>query len=87
MTQYYNVNSALQHQYNPDTAQWQPELVPDDALATIAPTASYDYISLSYTGSNLTTVTYKTGGATGTTVATLTLTYDGANNLTSVARS
>ena len=35
----------------------------------------YDYISLSYTGDDLTGVVYKTGGSGGTTVATLTLTY------------
>ena len=46
-----------------------------------------DYISLSYTGSNLTTVVYKTGGAGGTTVATLTLAYDASNNLTSITKS
>ena len=38
----------------------------------------HDYISLSYTGDNLTGVVYKTGGSTGTTVATLTLAYTGA---------
>ena len=47
----------------------------------------YDYISLSYTGSNLTGVAYKQGGSGGLTVATLTLAYDGSNNLTSVTRS
>lgn len=46
----------------------------------------HDHIALTYTGSNLTGVVYKTGGATGTTVATLTLTYDGSNNLTSVTK-
>jgi len=46
----------------------------------------HDYISLSYTDGDLTGVTYKTGGSSGTTVATLTLAYtDG--NLTSVAKS
>ena len=39
---------------------------------------SYDYISLGYTGSNLTSVVYKEGGTGGTTVATLTLTYTGS---------
>jgi hypothetical protein len=48
---------------------------------------AYDYISLSYTGANLTGVVYKSGGSGGTTVATLTLGYDGSNNLTSVTRS
>ncbi|NBS70691.1 hypothetical protein EBT31_17525 [bacterium] len=48
---------------------------------------AHDYASLSYTGSNLTGVVYKTGGAGGTTVATLTLAYDGSNNLISVTKS
>jgi hypothetical protein len=47
----------------------------------------HDYISLSYTGTNLTGVVYKTGGSGGTTVATLTLTYDGNDNLISVTKS
>lgn len=47
----------------------------------------YDYISLSYTGSNLTGVVFKTGGSGGTTVSTLTLAYDSSNNLTSVTKS
>jgi hypothetical protein len=48
---------------------------------------SYDYISLGYTGSNLTTVAYKVGGVGGTTVASLTLSYDGSNNLLAVTRT
>lgn len=48
---------------------------------------SHDHISLSYTGSNLTGVVYMTGGSGGTVVATLTLVYDGSNNLISVTRS
>jgi hypothetical protein len=35
----------------------------------------HDYIGLTYTGSDLTTVEYKSGGSGGTTVATLTLAY------------
>ena len=46
----------------------------------------FDYIALGYTGSNLTSVVYKTGGSGGTTVATLTLGYTGSD-LVSVARS
>jgi hypothetical protein len=46
-----------------------------------------DYMALSYTGSNLTSIVYKTGGSGGTTVATLTLAYDGSGNLTSVTKS
>lgn len=47
----------------------------------------HDYISCSYTGSNLTQVVYKTGGSGGTTVTTLTLAYDGSNNLVSITKS
>lgn len=47
---------------------------------------AHDYISLSYTGLNLTGVVYKTGGSGGTTVATLTLGYSGSI-LTSVTKS
>ena len=38
--------------------------------------ADYDYISCGYTGSDITTIVYKTGGAGGTTVMTVDLTYD-----------
>jgi hypothetical protein len=45
-----------------------------------------DYISLSYTSGNLTGVVYKSGGSSGTTVATLTLAYSGSD-LISVTKS
>lgn len=47
----------------------------------------YDYIAMTYSGSNLTGVEYKVGGSGGTTVATITMTYDGSNNLLTVTRS
>lgn len=47
----------------------------------------HDYISLGYTGSNLTGVVYKINGSGGPTVATLTLDYDGSSNLISVTKS
>lgn len=46
----------------------------------------HDYIALTYTGSNLTGVVFKDGGASGTTVATLTLAYTGSQ-LDSVTKS
>lgn len=57
-------------------------------LASIAGLSipAHDYIALSYTGTNLTGVVYKTGGSGGTTVGTLTLAYSGST-LTSVTRS
>ena len=47
---------------------------------------AYDYLSFSYTSGNLTGIIYKTGGSGGTTVATLTLGYDGSDNLTSITK-
>lgn len=47
----------------------------------------FDYVGLSPTGTNPTTIVYKTGGVGGTTVATLTLTYDANNNVQTVART
>ena len=46
----------------------------------------YDYIALTYLDTDLTSVVYKTGGAGGTTVATLTLIYL-SHVLQSVTRS
>ena len=60
-----------------------------DPLAVVAGLSipEHDYTSLSYTGTNLTGVVYKTGGSGGTTVATLTLAYDVNDNLISVTKS
>jgi hypothetical protein len=54
--------------------------------------SEHDHIAMTYVASGdgegeIQTVTYKTGGASGTTVATLTLTYDASNRLSSVTRS
>lgn len=46
----------------------------------------YDYIYFGYTGSDITSVIYKTGGASGTTLATLTLAYSGSN-ISSITKS
>lgn len=47
----------------------------------------FDSVIMAPTGTNPTTITYKTGGAGGTTVATLTLTYDANNNVQTVIRT
>ncbi len=57
-----------------------------ETLNSLVP-SNYDYISLSYTGSNLTGVVFKTGGSGGTVVSTLTLAYDGSDNLISVTKT
>lgn len=62
---------------------------PSDVESSVLPgfdIPPYDYISCSYTGSDMTGVVYKSGGASGTVVATLTLTYN-SGNLTSVTKS
>jgi hypothetical protein len=48
----------------------------------------HDYIDLNYVGTtnNLSTVLYKDGGASGTTVATLTFTYVGGTPATDDAK-
>lgn len=55
-------------------------------------TEDYDYTALTYVASGngvgeIETVTYKLGGASGTTVAVLTLVYDGSNRLSSVTKA
>lgn len=55
-------------------------------------TSPYDYIALTYVvvgngAGQIQTATYKSGGSGGTTVGTLTLTYDGSNNLSTVTKS
>ena len=57
-----------------------------ETLNSLVPSV-YDYISLSYTDGNLTGVVFKTGGSGGDTVSTLTLVYDGSDNLTSVTKT
>lgn len=53
---------------------------------------TFDHLDLTYVASGngqgeVETVVYKTGGSGGATVATLTLAYDGNNNVSSVTRS
>jgi len=53
---------------------------------------AYDYLALTYVTvgngiGEIETVTYKTGGVSGTTVAVLTLAYDVNNNVISVTKS
>lgn len=58
-------------------------------VAAALVTEKHDFISMTYVGAttDISTVTYKDGGATGATVATLTLGYDGSNRLISVTKA
>lgn len=60
--------------------------------ASSAVTVAYDYQSFTYVAAGngvgeIETVVYKSGGAGGSTVATLTMAYDGSNRLSSVTKS
>jgi len=60
----------------------------DKTAGALVPEA-FDYQDITYVGvtTNIDQVVYKAGGAGGTTVATLTMGYDGSNRLTSVTRT
>lgn len=47
----------------------------------------HNHVAMTYTGTNMTGVVYRQGGASGTIVTTLTLTYDGNGNVTSITKS
>ena len=47
----------------------------------------HDYISMAYAGGNVTSVVYRSGGASGLIVTTLTLAYDGGGNLLTIVKS
>jgi len=47
----------------------------------------HNYVALSYTGQNLTGVVYRQGGASGTVVSTLALTYDSNGNVLTITKS
>lgn len=49
--------------------------------------SDYDFISMTYTSGNMTGVVYKVGGSGGTTVATLTITYDTSGSMSTVTRT
>jgi len=72
---------------NPSTEDKQDDIVTELGKLVGFEIPAFDYIDLSYTGTNLTGVVYKTGGSGGTTVATLALGYDGSDNLISITKT
>jgi len=78
------LKNALGTAVNPSTEEKQDDIITNQSAAETLlqgiagfTIEGYDYISLGYTGDNLTTVVYKSGGSGGTTIATLTLAYTG----------
>jgi hypothetical protein len=69
---------------------WHPQMSDADGRSVVLTGLiphSYDYISLSYEGNNLTGVEYKEGGSLGTVVATLSLAYNINNDIISITKS
>jgi hypothetical protein len=61
------------------------------AVAGLVP-AAYDYIALTYVAAGngigeIETATYKTGGSSGATVATLTIAYNANNNISTITKT
>lgn len=61
-------------------------------ISGVLVTEPYDHLDIAYVAAGnglgeVASVTYKTGGAAGTVVATLTLGYDASNKLISVTKS
>jgi hypothetical protein len=69
------------------TTSISPGRYSSEAVTSNLSIPEHDYVSCSYTGTNLTGAVFKVGGASGDIVATLILTYDGSNNLLTVTRS
>jgi hypothetical protein len=69
------------------TTSISPGLFSAEAVTSNLSIPEHDYVSCSYTGTNLTGAVFKFGGASGITVATLVLTYDVSNNLLTVTKS
>ena len=65
---------------------WEIVSILDDKLGGVLVPEAYDYIAYTWTGNNVTQIVYKTGGAGGTTVATLTLAYTG-NKVDSITKT
>lgn len=79
-----NIEAKRVAQYVWDNAlgQWKRHVAP-------LIDGSFDYVGFTNVdgNGNYQTVTFKSGGSGGSTVRTLALTYDGNNNVTSIART
>jgi len=81
------IRKSLETRIDPATEDKQDDLISEiQALNSLIPSV-YDYIELSYTGSNITGVVFKSGGSGGSIVSTLTLTYDVSDNLETVTKT
>jgi len=79
------LNDSLEAEINPATEDTLQKLVGFDI-------GEFDYIALTYVAAGdgvgeIETVTYKNGGAGGTTVATLTITYNASDEISTITKT
>lgn len=79
-------------QINPATEDKQDDIISEIQKLVGFEIPEYDYIALTYVSGGagegeIQTVVYKTGGVSGTTVATLTLAYDSNDNISSITKT
>ena len=79
------IEDSLESEINPATEETLQKLVGFDI-------GEFDYIALTYVSSGngegeIETATYKTGGSGGSTVATLTITYNSDDEISSITKT
>jgi len=77
---------------NPATEEKQDDIITELEKLVGFEIGEYDYVALTYVAAGngageIETVIYKIGGSGGDVVATLTLAYDGSNNLSTVTKT
>ncbi len=82
-----NLNATVTNTVNSTAYQGTTPWEVSDVVANSLVPSTYDYISLSYTGSNLREAVFRIGGSTGSIISTLTMSYDGSDNLVEVEKS
>jgi len=87
-----DINQGLQTVSGLGTEAKQDDIITELQKLVGFEIPEYDYIALTYVAAGdgageIETVIYKTGGSGGTTVATLTLAYNAANEISSITKT
>lgn len=79
-----DAKKVAMYTFDPVTSQWN-RMGPNAGIVT----AAYDYVGFTNADSNgnYQTITFKSGGSGGTTVATVSVTYDANSLITSVTKT
>jgi len=86
------VDNYRLNEYDVDTESQSDGTVRQKVIPCSFVPHSYDYCAITYVAAGngageIETVTYKTGGASGTTVATLTFAYNGDDEISSITKT